>query len=148
MNKLAFAAACLLAITAFAGDKPKNYTLQQEVTWGQPFGPQGPAFGFVQGKYGDHGHPATMFIRVKAGFDSGWHIHSEDYVGVVLEGTFSEQQAGADENKLPSGSYFNEPGKKVHRNGCVSTTDCLVFVHFDKGADSTPTSLDGKPLKK
>jgi hypothetical protein len=148
MNKLVLAAACLFAVTAFADDNPKFHTLPKNVMWVQPFGAKGPSFGVVQGKFADLGHPATLFIRFKAGADTGWHIHSEDYVGVVLGGTFSEQQSGEDESRLPTGSYFSQPGKKVHRNGCVSSTDCLVFLHFDKGADTTFTAPDGKPAAR
>jgi hypothetical protein len=151
MNKLVFAAACLVAATSIADTvtvgSGKLYTLQSDVTWAQPFGAQGPSFGFVEGEFGDK-HPASFFVKVKSGFDSGWHIHSEDYKAVVVAGTFSEQQQGAVENKLPVGTYFVQPGKQVHRNGCLAGADCLVFVHFDRGADSTMTTPDGKPLKK
>jgi len=152
MTKLALAGtACLAALTSFAitsfADSPKLFTTQSEVTWSQPFGAQGPSFGFVEGKYGDK-HPASFFVKAKAGFDSGWHVHSEDYKAVVISGTFTEQQQGKSENTLPSGTFFVQPGKQTHRNGCTSGADCLVFVHFDNGADSTPMTADGKPVKK
>ena len=61
MHKLVFAAACLAAVTSFA-DSPKLFTYQSDVTWSQPFGAQGPSFGFVEGKYGDK-HPASFFVK-------------------------------------------------------------------------------------
>ena len=146
MNKLAILAVCAASLTAFAGPK-KVEIRQSEVNWVQPFGPKGPSFGFVEGKYGDK-HPASFFVKFAAGGDSGWHVHSEEYKAVVLQGTFTEQQQGeATETELPPGTYFTQPAKIVHRNGCVKGTDCLLYVHFDKGADSTPTTPDGKPLK-
>lgn len=148
MKKLLILAACLVPVVALAGDKkPKLEILQDEITWTQPFGPKGPQFGFVEGKFGDK-NPASFFVKFGAGGDSGWHTHDEEYKAVVLQGTFTEQQAGdAKENALPPGTYFVQPAKVVHRNGCLAGTDCLIYVHFDKGAQSTPTTRDGKPLQ-
>jgi hypothetical protein len=116
--------------------------------WVQPFGPKGPSFGFVQGKMGDK-QPATFFIKAPAGFDSGWHIHDNDYNAIVLEGTFAEQQQGdAQETVLPVHSYFFQAGKKNHRTGCSKEKDCLLLVHFDKGANSLPTTPEGKVVKQ
>jgi len=136
-----------LAISAAALAAPEKHVVQDNLTWTQPFGPKGPSFGFVEGKYGDK-QPASFFVKMTAGGDSGWHTHAEDYTAVVIQGTFTEQQqADAAEVPLPVGSYFIQPAKAVHRNGCVKGTDCLIFVHFAKGAESTPTTRDGKPLK-
>jgi quercetin dioxygenase-like cupin family protein len=119
---------------------------QHALTWTQPFGPKGPSFGFVEGKYGDK-HPASFFVKMTAGGDSGWHTHAEDYSAIVIEGTFTEQQQkDGTEVPLPVGSYFVQPAKVVHRNGCLKGTDCLIYVHFDNGAESTPTTRDGKKL--
>ena len=150
MNKLATLAVVLtvVSVAAFADDHKKLSMTQADLTWAQPYGPKGPSFGFVEGTFGDK-HPASFFIKFGAGGDSGWHFHDEDYKAVVIAGTFSEQQQGeATETALPPGAYFTQPAKVVHRNGCAKGTDCLVFVHFDKGANSTPTTADGKPIKK
>jgi quercetin dioxygenase-like cupin family protein len=130
-----------------APSKAELHINQDKLTWTQPFGPKGPSFGFVEGKYGDK-HPASFFVKMTAGGDSGWHTHAEDYSAIVVEGTFTEQQQkdGA-EVPLPVGSYFVQPAKVVHRNGCLKGTDCLIYVHFDNGAESTPTTREGKPLK-
>jgi len=147
MKKLIVMTACLASI-AFAADKKVSlHIAQSELTWVQPYGPKGPSFGFVVGKFGDK-QPASMFIKFGAGADSGWHSHDEDYSAIVVAGTFTEQQQGeAAETALPTGTYFTQLGKKAHRNGCLKGADCLVYVHFDKGASSTPTTPDGKPLK-
>lgn len=154
MNKsviAALAAASLASIVAAATATaaPKKLDIKQaDLQWVQPFGAQGPSFGFVEGKMGDN-HPASFFVKFGAGGDSGWHFHNHDYKAVVLAGTFSEQQQGEGaETLLPPGTYFTQPAKIVHRNGCAKGADCLVYVHFDDGADSTPTGADGKPLKK
>jgi hypothetical protein len=150
MNKLTLFAVCVASVAAFAGGEKKVnnvHVLPSDIAWAQPFGPKGPSFGFVEGKYGDK-HPASFFAKLSAGGDSGWHFHNEEYKAVVIQGTFTEQQIGeANEIQLPVGSYFTQPGKIVHRNGCLKGTDCIVYVHFDKGADSTPTTPEGKPVK-
>ncbi len=139
MTKLVFLIACVFCAAAVAGDnKPERHVVPTDLAWMQPFGPKGPSFAFVVGKYGDK-QPASFFAKLSAGGDSGWHFHDEEYSAVVVQGTFTEQQKGeATETQLPVGSYFTQPGKQVHRNGCLKGTDCVVFVHFDKGANSTP----------
>jgi hypothetical protein len=148
MNKLVFVSTVLLSVAALADSKKSAelHVTPPDLTWAQPFGPKGPSFAFVSGKYGDK-HPASFFAKLTAGGDSGWHTHDEEYSAVVIQGTFSEQQQGdAAEVQLPVGSYFTQPGKIVHRNGCIGTVDCIVYVHFDRGANSTPTTREGKPV--
>ena len=155
MKKLFFVLASLFAFNlagadAAKGGKPAGeHATPADLKWMQPYGPQGPSFAFVQGKFGDK-KPASFFLKMSAGADSGWHIHSQDYVGTVLSGNFTEQQQGeAAETKLPAGSYFAQTGKKNHRNGCEKDGgDCVVFVHLEKGADSIPMTPEGKPMPK
>jgi len=132
-------AALFATATALAdGKKPEAHLTPTDLAWAQPFGPKGPAFAFVVGKFGDK-NPASFFVKMPAGSDSGWHTHDEDYSGVVIQGQFTVQQDGeAAETQLPSGSYYTQLGKKIHRNGCLKGSDCVVFVHFDKGANNTP----------
>ena len=147
MTKLLLLSALVLSATALAGDSkvaPETHVLPPDLKWAQPFGPQGPSFAFVEGKYGDK-HPASFFAKLSAGGDSGWHFHNEAYNAVVISGQFTEQQQGDKaETVLPAGSYLTQPGKIVHRNGCLKGADCIVFVHFDKGADSTPVKDKGQ----
>jgi quercetin dioxygenase-like cupin family protein len=117
---------------------------QSEVKWMQPYGPQGPAFGFVDGSFGVLNHPASFFAKFPSGADSGWHIHDEDYEAVVLKGTLTAQQQGEAEVMLPPGTYFTQVAKKNHRNGCTKDADCLLYVHFARGASTHPTTPDGK----
>src|SRR5258708_30081143 len=105
MKKLILLTACLASATALADNNKKYFTTPSELAWAQPFRPKGPTLGFVEGKFGD-GHPASFFLKVQAGFEPGWHIHSEDYPSVVISRTFAEQQQRAAENALPPGSYF------------------------------------------
>jgi quercetin dioxygenase-like cupin family protein len=148
MNKLILIAAVSISTAALADDHKSAEVIvpQSKVSWVQPYGPKGPSFGFVDGKFGDK-NPASFFAKMAAGGDSGWHTHDEDYSAVVIQGTFTEQQHGdAKETTLAPGTYFTQPAKIVHRNGCVSATECIIFVHFDRGASSTPTTRDGQPV--
>src|SRR5437764_848474 len=115
MSKFLLLSALVISATALAGDtKPETHVLQSDVKWAQPFGPKGPSFGFVEGKYGDK-QPASFFAKMAAGGDSGWHFHNEAYSAVVIEGQFTEQQKGDKaETVLPPGSYLAQPGKIVH----------------------------------
>lgn len=145
MKKLVLLAG-LISMSALAGPTKDVHISQPDVTWVKPFGPQGPSFGFVVGKFGDK-QPASFFVKFAAGGDSGWHTHDEDYSAVVIDGTFTEQQSSDKaEIQLPPGTFFTQPSKIVHRNGCLKGKDCLVFVHFDKGAQSTPTTREGKAV--
>ncbi len=144
---VAAAGASVAALASEKGRGREVHVAQSEIQWVQPYGPTGPTFGFVQGSFGKLGTPASMFIKFPAGGDSGWHDHDGDYEGVVLKGTFTEQQKGeARETLLPTGSYFTQPGKEAHRNGCTKDADCFLYVHFPNGATSHPTTPDGKRL--
>jgi quercetin dioxygenase-like cupin family protein len=149
MKKLALLATLTALFSAAALANPaskESHKLQPDLSWVQPFGAQGPAFGFVEGKFGDS-NPASFFVKFPAGGDSGWHVHNHDYSAVVIQGTFTEQQAGdKDETQLPPGTFMVQPAKITHRNGCLKGSDCIVYVHFDKGADSTPTTREGKAV--
>jgi hypothetical protein len=144
---LAVSTVALAETAAKVTAEREAHVTQADLKWVQPFGPKGPSLSFVEGTFGDK-HPASFFVKMPAGADSGWHLHDETYNAIVIQGTFTEQQQGdAAETTLPIGSYFTQPGKRAHRNGCLVGSECLVFVHFDKGASSTPTTPDGKPIK-
>jgi anti-sigma factor ChrR (cupin superfamily) len=130
--------------------KPHPAVKPDALQWMQPFGPTGPQIALVEGKFGDT-KPASFFAKFTAGQNSPWHFHHHDYEGVVLKGTFTEQQIGEEIVQLPAGTWFSQPGIQVHQNTCVAGGDeCLVFVHFDKGADSVVTDEMGKvvPMPK
>ena len=141
--------ASLLAFAAEKNNKPALSVPQSELTWVQPYGPQGPSMGFVVGSFGNE-RPASLFIKLPAGADSGWHVHDADYESVVLKGTMTAQQQGEQtEKSLPAGSYFTQPAKQNHRNGCLKESgECLLFVHFEHGASTHPMTPEGKAVAK
>ena len=73
--------------------------------------------------------PSAMLLRLKRG-PIPLHTHSSDYHLVVLRGTmkhWGEGQLEAGAKPLGPGSYWFQPGDKVHGDSCL-TDDCLVHV--------------------
>jgi hypothetical protein len=116
-----------------------------EMKW-EEFYPGGPVESFMVGsKEAKHG-PTAFFIKFKAGFDSGWHVHESAYDGVILAGTIVETSKGTPEAKpLGPGSYYSQP-TVVHRTQCTAAADCLVYINEAGRFSFTPTTEDGKPL--
>jgi quercetin dioxygenase-like cupin family protein len=146
MKKLILIAASLTAATAaFAAAKPSPRVPAADLKWEQPMGAGGPSVAFVVGDAKAKG-PTEYFFKFPAGFESGWHTHDGTYGATVLKGTITAQAQGeAAEVQLPVGSYFGEPGKKNHRNSCTKESECLIYVHSDKGFTFHPMTPEGKP---
>jgi quercetin dioxygenase-like cupin family protein len=140
--------AVLASLGAVAADAVKQQSMTirpADLKWEKPFGPQGMSLAFLIGRLGNK-KPASYFIKFPAGYKTGWHTHTNDYEAVVLEGTFTAQEQGEAEQQLPAGSFLMQPGKQNHRNGCAGGEDCLIFIHYQLGADAQPMTADGKPL--
>jgi quercetin dioxygenase-like cupin family protein len=147
--KVLFGIAAVVASLGAARLGPSQRPLSfrpANLKWEQPFGPGGMSLAFVVGKLGDH-HPASYFIKFAPGLKTGWHIHTHAYEAVVLQGTFTAEQQGGAEEQLPPGSFLTQPGKKNHRNGCLGPEECLIFIHYQLGADGQAMTADGKPIR-
>jgi quercetin dioxygenase-like cupin family protein len=116
-----------------------------DLKW-EEFYPGGPLESFMVGsKEAKHG-PTAFFIKFKAGFDSGWHLHESEYTAVILNGTIVETNKNAEPPKpLGPGSYYKQP-KTVHKTQCTAASDCLVYIYEEGKFSFTPTTEDGKPL--
>jgi hypothetical protein len=122
------------------------HVIPAELKWVTPFGPEGPQVAVVEGQFGDK-KPCSFFAKFAPGMQAPWHYHDNDYESVVLTGTFTEQQLGKSEVQLPAGTWAVQPGdKQVHKNGCTKDAECIVFIHYAKGANSVITDEKGKPL--
>lgn len=93
----------------------------------------------ASGAYGDftkgmHG----TFIKMPAHFVSPLHTHTEDYFGIVIQGTGVNTQVGQADVQLPVGSYWLQKGQEKHVTKCVSDTDCLFFIYQPGKFDYVP----------
>ncbi|HZN91914.1 MAG TPA: hypothetical protein VFB81_04395, partial [Myxococcales bacterium] len=82
-------AVVLGASYAWAGKDMARQLVQKpaaEMKW-EEFYPGGPVETFVTGSKDAKTGPTEFFIKFKAGFDSGWHVHESDYTGIILSGT-------------------------------------------------------------
>jgi len=89
---------------------------------------------------GKHG----TFIKMPAGFVSIPHTHTEDYFGVVLEGTAVNSPTGVKDIALPKGSYWFQKGEEEHVTKCISKTPCLFFLVQPGKFDYVPTAAAQK----
>ena len=146
---------CVLATLAlFVGSAPAHAKdgakLVQvpagDLKW-EPFYPGGPEEAFIIGSKGAKKGPTAFFIKFKAGFDSGWHVHDSAYTGIILAGTILETDKAAAEpaKSLVAGSYYMQP-KTIHRTQCAPGADCLVYIYEEGPFSFVPTDESGKPL--
>jgi len=91
---------------------------QMGVAWGDP----------SKGPYG-------AFVRLPKGYVSPLHLHTGDYVGVVIEGTVTNAETGQEEVPLRPGSYFFQKGNVDHVTKCVSSVDCLFYLNQSTPVD-------------
>ncbi len=87
-------------------------------------------------KKGKHG----AFHKFKAGTKIENHTHSANLYGVVVQGTLETGPEGSPK-KLGPGSYFMDSANDPHVTNCISTEDCILYVH-------TSGKFDMKPVKK
>ena len=88
------------------------------VLWGDPAGD-------------DH---ARLF-RLPAGFEVPVHMHTPDYHGINLTGTWRHYEDGGASRDLPPGSYVAQAGGGMHGDACVGPVDCIIFNHMHGPAD-------------
>ena len=74
------------------------------------------------------------------GFVSAPHAHTEDYFGIVITGVGVNTGAKGKDVPLPPGSYWFQPGGQEHVTKCVSTTECIFFIHQGGKFDYLPTA--------
>lgn len=81
--------------------------------------------------------PSSMLLKLKKR-GGRLHSHTSDYHLVLLEGTmkhWAEGEAEAEAKPLGPGSYWFQPGGKVHGDACI-TDDCLMFVKWEGKRDA------------
>jgi anti-sigma factor ChrR (cupin superfamily) len=83
-----------------------------------------------QGAYG-------MYLKVPAGFKAGSHMHTADYHGVNVQGTWIHTMDG-ETKELPVGSHVFQPGGQFHDDSCKGPQECIWFIAQDAKGDFIP----------
>jgi uncharacterized cupin superfamily protein len=93
----------------------------------------GPQLGTLWGDAatGPHG----SLLRLPVGFVSPEHTHSADYEAVVISGTVSNAEIGAEEVPLEPGSFYRQAGGTAHVTRCLGETECVLYIVQDAAFD-------------
>jgi len=80
------------------------------------------------------------FIKFAPGMKTGPHIHSNDYVGIIVKGTARHYQPGFPETEtvLPPGSHYAIPGEVVHISECLPGSECVFAIYQEAPFDRKP----------
>jgi hypothetical protein len=82
--------------------------------------------------------PFGVLVEVKAGSQPFWHMHGRDVRMVVLDGTVEFLESGHQKHTLAPGSYVQQSGGYKHTEGCAGASNCLIYVHGERGFDVKP----------
>ncbi len=124
--------------SAFAGENKKSDThfVTQDISWQKsPFGPEVRP---VDGDFGKGQH--ITYIKFNAGDVTPLHIHSADYVGIVVTGTTRHYIPGKKHTYkiLPPGSYWSIPANVKHVSECLPGVECVMAIYQKAAFDFIP----------
>ncbi len=98
----------------------------------QPFNPKQPEGIHV---YPIQGNPKagafTAIVRFPANFMMPLHSHDFAYDGVALSDGLVHGTSDGDIHEVPNGSFWRQPAKEAHVDGCKSDTFCYFVVSFE-----------------
>jgi beta-alanine degradation protein BauB len=135
---IAGALVLLGAIAGIAGadEAATGRTEAKDVKWFETgFGPMAAAV------YGDlsKGQHLTM-VKFAPGMKTPVHIHSADYIAVVVQGQWKHFEPGKPETEtvLGPGSHWFIKGDAKHISECVGPEECISVVMQEKPFDYKP----------
>ena len=77
---------------------------------------------------GDHQKEAyTEMRKVRAGYDSPLHAHSNDLTDVIISGVWYLGKDAASAKDFGPGSVLIVPANWAHVSGCRSGSDCVLY---------------------
>jgi len=128
------------SVSAHAGPSQDelNHVTPPEIEWQvSPFGPE---MWSLQGDFLSGAH--VTYIKFPAGTITPLHIHSADYLGIVIAGTTRHTIRGELESRkiLPPGSHWYIPANAEHVSECLPGFECIMAV-------TQTTSFDFIPLE-
>lgn len=80
----------------------------------------------------------AMLLKIAPGTVADPHAHTGDYHGVNVKGTWRHSFDTGEQRDLPPGSFILQPGMALHGDACVSTEECIFFIHQDVKGDYIP----------
>ncbi len=82
-------------------------------------------------------------VKLPAGLVSPAHVKSANMFGVVITGTITHLEVGADpslEIPLTEGAFYKVPAGVGHISKCISEVDCVTFLFQDGKFDFVPVA--------
>jgi hypothetical protein len=130
--------ALVVAGLAHAGgsqhDSPVEVVLTSAVKW-EPLNPargdKSPKAGTLWGNRNDTG-PTGFLVKFVDGFSSPPHIHNVSYRGVVISGRIHNDDPGAADMWLPTGSFWTQPKGEVHITAARGSTN-VAYIEIEQG---------------
>jgi quercetin dioxygenase-like cupin family protein len=111
-----------------------DLVLASEVTWEQlnpARGDKSPKAGTLWGDRNGTG-PTGFLVQFTDGFSSPPHIHNVSYRGMVISGLIHNDDPGAADMWLPTGSFWTQPKGEVHITGAKGTTN-VAYIEIEVG---------------
>jgi quercetin dioxygenase-like cupin family protein len=95
----------------------------------------GPMASSVNGDFSKGAH--VTFLKFAAGAKTPLHLHSADYVGIVLSGNARHPVKGVAESEkiLPPGSHWFMPANVEHVSECLPGAECVFALIQDEKFD-------------
>ena len=100
--------------------------------------PFGPEVSKVAGDFASGEH--ITYIRFAPGMKTPLHIHSADYVGIMISGVSRHWEPGkpATRKKLPTGSHWFIPANVPHVSECLQGLECIMAIVQKEAFDFIP----------
>lgn len=81
--------------------------------------------------------PAGFLLKPIDGFRSPPHIHNIAYRGVVIRGLIHNDDPGAEDMWMPTGSFWTQPAGEVHITAAKGS-DTLAYIEVEDGFGVLP----------
>ena len=78
---------------------------------------------------------STLILKAAPGCKVRWHDHTAEEQLIVTQGSVETEMTGMSAKTLTPGGFAMMPSKMKHRFSCVSATECIMFVSFDRKYD-------------
>lgn len=79
--------------------------------------------------------PSTLILKAAPKCEVKWHYHTAEEQLIVTHGSLLTEMEGMPAGTLEAGGFAMMPGKVKHRFSCQSTSECILFVIFDRKYD-------------